>query len=190
MEIKILEWINANLHGSHFVNFVMKCISYLAEWGWCWLVLGVVLLCFKRTRKSGFILICGYGAVVLINHFILKNVINRARPFTQNSALAEFIQSIGMSLPMSSSFPSGHTVVSFCSAVILTYYFKGKGAWAFLPATLIAISRVFLCLHYPTDVLGGMMIGIIIGIITLLCGKLLFYIIDKIKSKQTKKEID
>lgn len=190
MEIKILEWINANLHGSGFVNFVMKCISYLAEWGWCWLVLGVVLLCFKRTRKSGFILICGYGAVVVINHFILKNIINRARPFTQSSALAEFIQSIGMSLPTSSSFPSGHTVVSFCSAVILTYYFKGKGTWAFLPATLIAISRVFLCLHYPTDVLGGMMIGIIIGIITLLCGKLLFNIIDKIKARKTKKEID
>ena len=190
MEIQILEWINANLHSSAFVNYLMKFISYFAEWGLGWLILGIVLLCFKRSRKCGFILICGYGAVVVVNYLVLKNIINRARPFTHSSALADFIQGIGMSLPTSSSFPSGHTVISFCSALILTYYFKRKGAWAFLPATLIAISRVFLCLHYPTDVLGGIAVGLIIGTITLLCGKLLFHLIDKIKSNEKKKEIN
>ena len=69
-----------------------------------------------------------------------------------------------MELPDSSSFPSGHTTLGFACAMLLTLYYKGKGAYAFIPASLIAISRMFLCVHYPTDILGGMVEGLLIGV--------------------------
>lgn len=178
MDLQILEWINNNLHGSGFINQVVRFITYLGEAGIAWLILGVVLVFFKKTRRCGLLLIAGYCATGLINHFILKNIINRPRPFTESEELAEFIRSIGMSLPTSSSFPSGHTAVSITSAVIITMCFKGKGAWSFVPATLISLSRIFLCVHYPTDVLGGAVMGALVAILTVWLGNM---ILDKLE---------
>ena len=75
MEIHILNWINENLHGSVFINNVFKLITYLGEVGIIWLITAVVLLCFKKTRKGGLILLAGYGASVICSHIILKNII-------------------------------------------------------------------------------------------------------------------
>lgn len=173
MELNILEWINAHLHGSNVINQIFRFITYLGEEGIAWLLVGVTLLFFKRTRKAGLLVIAGFGAVVIINHFILKNLINRPRPFTESAELVEFIKSIGMSLPTSSSFPSGHTTISITTAVILTMCFGKKGAYAFIPAVLISLSRIFLCVHYPTDVLGGVVEGIILGLTVYYLGKLI-----------------
>lgn len=178
MELQILEWINNNLHGSGFINQVIRMITYLGEAGLVWVILGVVLVFFKKTRRCGLLLIAGYCATGLINHFLLKNIINRPRPFQESEELAEFIRSIGMSLPSSSSFPSGHTATSITSAVIITMCFRGKGAWSFIPATLISLSRIFLCVHYPTDVLGGAVIGTLIAILTVWLGNI---ILDKLE---------
>lgn len=164
MEIQILNWINENLHGSGFINNVFKFITYLGEVGIIWLITAIVLLCFKQTRKGGFILLVGYGASVVFGHFILKNIINRPRPFTELSSLESFISGLGLEVSNTSSFPSTHTFISFCSATILICLYKKKGAWGFIPASLIAVSRIFLCVHYPTDVLAGMIIGSITGV--------------------------
>lgn len=186
MEIDILRWINENLHGSNFINQVIKYITYLGDAGIMWLVLSIALLCFRKTRKGGFIVLIGYCTVVGGNHFILKNIINRPRPFTEATDLIAFIESIGMELPDSSSFPSGHTFASMCSAIILTLSFGKKGAWSYIPAGLISLSRIFLCVHYPSDVLGGAVLGT-------LCGALVYWImnilIDKYFDWRKKKEL-
>ena len=164
MDLKILEWINNNLHGSGFVNTLMKYITSLGETGIIWIVLGLILLIPKKTRKGGFFLLCGIVATGVVNNLLLKNIINRARPFTHSQSLADFITDLGLELPDSPSFPSGHTFSSFCSATILTFAFGKKGAWSFIPASLISLSRVFLCVHFPTDVLAGAVIGSAVGV--------------------------
>ena len=179
MDLQILQWINKNLHGSNFINHIIKYITYLGETGICWIILAIVLMCFKKTRKGGFLLACGICATGVVNNLIQKNIFDRARPFTEDGALVDFINSIGMELPDSPSFPSGHTFSSFCSAMILTLAFKKKGAWSFIPATLISLSRVFLCVHYPTDVLAGMIIGCGVGVATYFIGKWVLFKIDR-----------
>ncbi|MGN0961554.1 MAG: phosphatase PAP2 family protein [Christensenellales bacterium] len=189
MEIGILEWINANLHGSNFVNYLFKFITYLGEDGIAWALVGAILLCFKRTRKAGLIMLAGFATVVVVNHLILKNIFDRPRPFSESNALAEFITGIGMKLPTSSSFPSGHTTISITCAVILTMCFGKKGAWAFIPATLISLSRIFLCVHYPSDVLGGVVEGIILGVVVTIVGRLILNKLEKwwLNKKNAKK---
>lgn len=179
MEIQILNWINDNLHGSGFINQIFKYITYLGEKGIAWALVGIVLLCFKRTRKSGLLVLGGYCAVVLFNHIILKNIVDRARPFTESEHLVDFIKSIGMSLPDSSSFPSGHTAISITCATILTMCFGKRGAWSFIPAVLISLSRIFLCVHYPTDVLAGATEGVMLGVVVVFLGKRILNWLEK-----------
>ncbi|MBQ7351398.1 MAG: phosphatase PAP2 family protein [Clostridia bacterium] len=191
MELEFLTWVNNNLHGSGFINQLFRFITYLGEDGIAWALLGVVLLCFKKTRKAGLILLAGFASVVVLNHFILKNIINRPRPFTKLSDLQDFITSIGMTLPTSSSFPSGHTTISITSAVILIMCFGKKGAWSLIPAILISISRIFLCVHYPTDVLGGVVEGVILGILVTIIGrKILDFLEKKFKQRKQKQGAD
>lgn len=164
MELGFMKWVNNNLHGSAFVNHLFKWITYLGEVGIAWIILCVVLLCIKKTRNAGIALGVSIVVMVILNNLILKNIINRPRPFVGQDDLISFIKSIGLELPDSSSFPSGHTTVGFACAMTLTMYYKGKGAYAFIPASLIAISRIFLCVHYPSDVLGGIVEGVLIGV--------------------------
>lgn len=188
MDLKILEWINDNLHGSGFINHLVKYITYLGETGIIWILLGLVLLIPKKTRKGGFILLAGIVATGVVNNMILKNIIDRARPFTQSQSLADFITGIGMELPDSPSFPSGHTFSSFCSAAILTFAFGKKGAWSFIPASLISLSRIFLCVHYPTDVLAGAAIGAGVGIGVYYACKFVLAKLDTIIARKREKK--
>lgn len=175
MDIKILEWINATLHGSNVINQMFRFITYLGEEGIGWLITAIVLLFFRKTRRVGLLMLAGYGAVAVMNSFILKNIINRPRPFADNEGLRNFITGIGMELPTSSSCPSGHTAISVTSSVILVMNFKKKGMWAIIPAFLISFSRVFLCVHYPTDVLAGVLEGLILGVSVTIVGRIILY---------------
>lgn len=161
MELAFLQWINNNLHGSHFINILFKCITFLGEGGIACILLGVVLLCIKKTRKAGIYILCSLLVGIIITNLFLKPVVARVRPFACDSSIAEFLNNIGYKLPSDWSFPSGHTQVVFNVATILTLFYKKSGAWAFLPATLVAISRVFLCVHYPTDVICGAIVGVL-----------------------------
>lgn len=142
--------------------------------GFIWLVIATFLFCYKKTRKAS---ICSYAAlnIVLIgNEVILKHLINRTWPFEAVKGLVTLIEH-----PSSSSFPSGHTSSAFAAVVVL---------WALLPrkfsipalvlAGLISFSRLYVGVHYPTDILGGMAIGLIYGFWGLTFGNL---IVDKSK---------
>ena len=181
MEIGILQAIAA-LH-CPFLTAVMLFFTYIGEWGAACIAAAIVLLCFKKTRKAGIVTAIALLADFLIVNVFLKNVVARQRPFEEESALCAFLEEIGYPLPHDRSFPSGHAAVTFCCAASLTYFFKGRGAWSFLAAFFIAFSRLYLGVHYPTDVLAGAAIGALIGVLCGHYGKILCA-----KVKETNKE--
>ncbi len=166
MDIKILQWFDAVFHDQTWLNYIMKYITYLGEFGAAAIISAIVLFIFKKTRWAG----VGVGAAfvldVLIVNVILKLTVNRARPWETYPALGfqEFHQLIGVREPTDSSFPSGHTAALFAAAVCIVMYFKAKGIPAVIVAALVAFSRIYLCMHYPTDVLGGILIGSACGV--------------------------
>lgn len=182
MDLDILIWINNNWHGVPFINHLFKYITYLGEVGIIWIITALTLLIFKKTRKCGIYVAIALLSTLILNNLLLKNLIARPRPFAENVEFIEFIKSIGMDLPGEFSFPSGHTFSAFSCATIITLVFKKKGAYAFIPATIISFSRVFLCVHYVTDVLGGAILGVGIAFaIYYLCE----FILKKLMNKKT-----
>lgn len=155
-----LIYINQHWHGSAIINTFFKCVTFLGEAGIFWIVLGVALICFRKTRISGIVMLASILIGFCLNDFVLKNLIARPRPFVSNPEFAEFLESISMKQPSGFSMPSGHSYVAFNGAMVLALFNK-KGAWAFVLSFLIAFSRVFLCVHYPTDVLLGAILGVL-----------------------------
>lgn len=186
MDIQILTWINDNLHNVPFINYLFKYITLLGEYGLIWIILATTMFFFKKTRKcSIYIFVALFGSLV-INDFILKNIFARPRPFTVNEDLKTFIESIGLSLPTSFSFPSGHSFSSFACATMITCVLKKKGVYTYIPATLIAISRCFIGVHYLSDVLCGMLLGCLIAIgLYYLCELLLKKYFKFLEKKKT-----
>jgi len=191
MDYKILTYINENWHNSKFFNTFFKCITFIGDKGYFWILLSLILLIFKKTRKAGILSFIGLGATLLINNLILKNIFDRARPFETHPEFIDFLKSINLELPDSLSFPSGHAFSSFCCTIIIFLELKKYWAFLYVPATLIAFSRIFLLVHYPTDVIAGAIIGSLFGLLIFILGNITFtkikaYIIKKKSStKQT-----
>lgn len=157
IEIQILDWIQT-LH-TPFLDELMLLITHLGDMGIFWILLAGVLLLIPETRKSGVIVAVALCLDVIVCNGILKNVFARTRPFDVNEAVQLLIVA-----PKDFSFPSGHTGASF--AVVAALYFAGeKKLWkaSLVLAVLIAVSRMYLYVHYPTDILGGMLVGITVG---------------------------
>ena len=156
-ELPILWWIREHLTNP-FLDTVMPYVSSLARTGEVWILLALLLVCFKKTRKAGvamgIAMACGY----LIGNMGMKNLFARTRPYdvTEVKLLVAKLHDF--------SFPSGHTLVSFEAATALTYYHRKWGIAALVLAVLIAYSRLYLFVHYPTDVLVGTLLGIGIGL--------------------------
>ena len=189
MDLNILQWINNNLHGSEFINQLFKYITYLGEKGIVWIILALALLCFKKTRKCGFLLLVSLGIGIVLNTFILKPLIARPRPIEEDASFITFMNSINYKLPTSFSMPSGHTQIAINAAMFLTLYYKGKGAWSWIPALLISLSRIFLLAHYPTDVLVAAVEGILIAVFVYYVGGIILEkIIAAYNNRKTTKE--
>ncbi len=152
-EIKILTFIRQNL--THpILDALMRFITFFANGGWFWIVLGVSLLFFSKTRKIGITLCLALLLNLIVCNLTLKPLVARVRPYN----LAEDIRLI-IKTPSEFSFPSGHTSVSFAGAFAVFAYNKKYGALALIFASLIAFSRLYLFVHYPTDILGGVAVG-------------------------------
>jgi len=138
----------------------MPLITDLGNSGFIWIVLTLMLLISKKYRKVGSTMLIALMLEVTVCNVILKPLIARIRPCDINTAVHLLI-----SRPTDYSFPSGHTAASFAAASAL--YFSKRKFWipAFCLAILIAFSRLYLYVHYPTDILAGTLIGIIIGYI-------------------------
>ena len=157
IELSILDWLQT-LH-TPFLDKIMVFITRLGDAGIIWIVLSIVLLLIPKTRKSGAVMVVALVVDVLLCNIVLKNLIARTRPYDVNTGVHLLVAKLH-----DYSFPSGHTAASFASVTAL-YLAGEKKLWKFalVLACLIAISRLYLYVHYPTDVLGGILIGVISG---------------------------
>ena len=154
----ILHGIHAALTGP-FLDFLMPKITDLGNGGAIWLLAAGCLLCTKKYRRQGVLLLGGLAVGVLVGNVALKNLIARPRPVP-----------LLIASPTDYSFPSGHTLSSAIAATILTKTDRCFGYAAIPLAALIAFSRLYLYVHWPSDVLAGALLGILIGNLTFLRG--------------------
>ena len=139
-------------------DWIMKFISSLGNGGFIWILLAVTLLCFKKTRRMGAAISMALIFSLIVGNILLKPIISRVRPFNFDPTIIPLI-----SPPTDFSFPSGHTQSSFAAASALFFHNKKAGIPALMLALLIAFSRLYIMVHYPGDVLAGIIIGILLG---------------------------
>lgn len=156
-ELSILDFIQEHLRFG-FLDILMPFITHLGDGGVIWIALGVILLLFPKTRKAGFAVLTGLILEVLCCNGILKPFVARVRPCDVNTAAQLLVPR-----PTDYSFPSGHTGASFAATAAL--YGSRNRLWipAFALSILIAFSRLYLYVHFPTDVLAGAMLGVLSG---------------------------
>ncbi|OPJ63846.1 phosphatase PAP2 family protein [Clostridium oryzae] len=154
----ILLFIKNNMH-SYLMDKTMIFMTRLGNGGLIWFVICILLILSKRYRRAGFTALTALVITTILGEGIIKHIVRRARPFTNIEDMKLLI-----ARPISYSFPSGHTGASFAAATVLSKYFKKYSLFIFVLAVLIAFSRLYLYVHYPTDVLAGVILGIISGI--------------------------
>lgn len=159
-DFSILNWIQDTLRCG-FMDVLMAVFSYLGEWGAVWIVLGVAMLFPKKTRATGAILLAALILCTLVGEVTIKNIVARPRPFSFNDF------PLIIKAPSGYSFPSVHSCIAFSSAVILLVRDRRFGIPALFLAALIAFSRLYNYVHFPTDVFCGIILGIICAVVTL-----------------------
>lgn len=157
---------------AEFFNFFFKFITLLGEEGLFLIILSLIFMLFRKTRKIGFAMLLAIIFGSLITNVTVKPIVARPRPF-QNEA-SEFFNTYlqwwkdaGSVQVGEKSFPSGHTTSAM--AAMAGYFFVSKKkqiSWlAFVFAVFMGFSRIFLCVHYPSDVVGGLVAGLIAGLL-------------------------
>ena len=136
---------------------LMKFVTFLGNGGWFWILCAVVLLAIPKTRKTGYAAVLSLIFGVIVTNLLLKNIVARPRPFAEIEALIPLIAK-----PTDFSFPSGHTTASFAVALVMLRMLPKKiGIPAVVLAALVAFSRLYLGVHYPTDVLTGFVVALV-----------------------------
>lgn len=166
-EFAFLDWIQAHLQ-CRLLDTVMPFVTSLGYKGIFWIVLTLLGLAYKPTRKYAHVAAIALLLCLICGNVILKPLLARVRPYDINTAVTLLIKA-----PTDYSFPSGHTQSGFAVAAAVFMWKKRWGIPALILAALIAFSRMYLYVHYPTDVLGGFLFGIGFAMIGLfICDRL------------------
>ncbi len=156
LDLSIMMFVQENLR-SDVGNAIWTFITHLGDDGYLWIALGVILLFFKKTRPIGFSVLVSLLINAIFTNITLKDLIGRPRPFVVSDAIVTLIKE-----PSSFSFPSGHTSGSMTAALVLYKLTPKKyGIPAVVLASLIALSRIYVGVHYPTDILGGLVVAFV-----------------------------
>ena len=161
-EIEFLLWLQEVVPFKGF----FALITHLGDVGFFWIVLGLILVVNKKHRKQGFHLLIAIALMGLAVNVTIKPLVARIRPFNV------YPIDLLVNAPHGYSFPSGHTAVSFASAFVLGKCYPKLKVPVYILAGIIAFSRLVLFVHYPTDVLCGMIVGLACGYISMRCFKI------------------
>lgn len=155
-EFQILDFIHEHL-ACRFLDVVIPILTSLGNAGICWFLAAFALICTKKYRANGIVMILSILAGALIGNLTLKPLVARARP--------SWICNVPLLIanPTDYSFPSGHTLSSTIGAVCLTCTNRKFAAVAIPFAILMAFTRLYLYVHFPTDVLAGAALGVVIA---------------------------
>ncbi len=152
LEFQILYFLQ-ELH-TPLLDGLMTAVTFLGNAGWVWIVLGCLLAAYPRTRITGICVLASLALGFLVGNVCLKNLAARARPCWLDTSVPLLAAS-----PKDYSFPSGHSLIGFAGAVSIWRMHPRMGSWFLALAGLIAFSRLYLFVHFPTDVLAGAAIG-------------------------------
>lgn len=165
-----------------FLDFIMPCITFLGSGGIIWIASAIMLIVFRKSRKAGAAVIISLITGLVLSTLILKNIVGRERPFNMPDALLN-ADSLLIGVPSGVfSFPSGHAVSSFSAATVMFIYDKKIGTPAIVLATFIAFSRLYLYVHFPTDILAGMILGTLFALAAV-------FIVNKAEVKLNEKKL-
>jgi undecaprenyl-diphosphatase len=149
----ILLFIQENLR-SGFLNAVMLFFSGLGTAGLVWIAAGIAMIITKKYRRTGILLLVCLAVTWVLNDLVIKNLVQRPRPYVSLPGLEVLVP-----LRSDFSFPSGHSSTSFACAFVITRMNGRRWALAYIVAAMIALSRLFVGVHYPSDVLAGALFG-------------------------------
>ena len=160
MDFTILHWIQDYI-ANDFLDCLMVFITHLGDHGAIWILLAFGLIIFsKKYRPWGFGILIALLLGHIVGNMVLKPLVQRPRPFCFEPEIVLLI-----SPPGDFSFPSGHTLSSFVAATMLFYMKRKWGIYAYGLAVLIGFSRLYLYVHFPSDVLSGAVLGILLAVL-------------------------
>ena len=157
-DLPILEWIAANLR-CPFMDTIMPIITLLGDAGIFWIAIAALCLFFPKYRKMGLSMGISLLIGLLVCNVLLKPLVGRIRPYDYQ--LEHFGKQIQLLVAAQHdfSFPSGHTIASFEAATAIMLHNKKLGIVAMILAVMISFSRLYLYVHYPTDVIFSIILG-------------------------------
>ncbi|HAL88564.1 MAG TPA: phosphatase PAP2 family protein [Clostridiales bacterium] len=156
-DLPVLNWIHANLR-CPLLDKLMPIITLFGEGGVFWIAWAVILLIIPKTRKIGISMLFALTLGLLVCNVTLKPLIARIRPYELQEQMGVTVELLIARLE-DFSFPSGHTIASFEAAVVLLKYSKKMGIPALIIAIAVSFSRLYLHVHYPSDVLASIVLG-------------------------------
>ncbi len=179
-DLNVFQWVQTIQ--TPILSAILKVITTLGEGGIIFILLALGLLITKKYRKAGFAMIIALAVMVVCNNLVLKEIFARPRPFNITydwwNEIYRFPEIV--SRPDSYSFPSGHTSSAFAAAVALLWYDRKIGIPTTIFAFIMGFSRIYVEVHYCTDVLAGLVVGIIYAVIGVLLAKVLYPYFEKI----------
>lgn len=176
-DTNVLLWIQENMR-TDLMTTIMKAITRLGDGGCLWIVLALVFLVVGKTRKVGATSALALIITYLTVNVVIKNAVGRIRPYEVIDGLINLVDK-----QKGFSFPSGHSAHSFAvSVVILVMMPKKLGVPMLIISILMAFSRLYIGVHYPTDVIAGALLGAAIAFVSI-------FIINKICKAWNKRNI-
>ena len=169
-DLPILDWIQANMQ-SGFLDTIMPIITLFGDAGIFWMACATILLFTRKHRRTGLGVWFALALGLLVCNIILKPAVGRMRPYDFQMEHFQVAIDLLIDKETSLSFPSGHTIASFEAATVMLMNSTALGIPAMILAILIAFSRMYLYVHYPTDVIFSVFAGILFAIIGNLIAK-------------------
>lgn len=170
--------------GSLFTPF-FKIITLVGEKGLIFFVAAVILMLFAKTRKLG---VCMFGAVAcgaILTNIILKDMIARPRPFESSVEFEEFWKFVGSPEEDGYSFPSGHMTAIMSAMTAMFILCNKKWSWVgFIGVILMGVSRIYLIAHYATDVIAGIFVGAVAGVVAFIITQFIYRLLNNYSDKK------